>query len=707
MAALETFYIDPDEEIPSIVSRLKTTQSGFLVFVIPQRAVLFSSVITMRLFKKEADRLGKDVFVVTQDEQGFDMARRVGFVARKSLEDLPFSIDRKKPSGVESFAKPSEENVTSFSESVASENAESSQIGVPWGESKKQEEELQLHLDQKESVAQHALPRFVEEGGERNVEREEKDLFHKEQSKPSSSEDKERDVQSELRKPRSVAQALSSAPGRRHADVIAPGNSVASPRVLSGGVPERPVLRRESNLITQSVKHSDLEKEEEVGSSVWGDQVEKPMRPKEVVPERDVEQKKEQRVFVKKEELKVKREERRPNPGISYAESEQEEMVGSRAQWIIAISFFVILGMIACIGIYLQSPEADIVVHLKKQAVSGDASYTARADGGDIATKFLEYDDTVTMTGDATGATSSSGTKARGMVTLYNAFSKESQALVATTRLQSPEGKIFRIVKSVTIPGFSEQDGQVQPGSVDVEIQADESGEAGNIGATKFTIPGFSGGPKSEKIYAESRETLHGGGAGDGSDRTVSQGDVATVKKKIERKVRDVLLEKAKTDMDSGMTSDDLIEVTFLEETSVPTVGTVAKTFDLTAKVQARYSVFSDTDARVVALKTVGVKNGSESVVFDAKSATLEYGKMSVDFEKKTVDIKMFVTGDSSSGVSLDAVREDILGKNESELQSVVGKYPQIAGFEVNLRKSYFQRVIPKDSSKVHITEAK
>ncbi|KKR58175.1 MAG: hypothetical protein UU08_C0002G0045 [Candidatus Uhrbacteria bacterium GW2011_GWE2_40_58] len=89
---------------------------------------------------------------------------------------------------------------------------------------------------------------------------------------------------------------------------------------------------------------------------------------------------------------------------------------------------------------------------------------------------------------------------ATGVVTLYNT-STSSQPLVKTTRLLSPEGVLFRLNESVTIP---------QGGSVTVEVYADEKGASGNIEPTTFTIPGLSE-TKQALIYAESTESFTGG----------------------------------------------------------------------------------------------------------------------------------------------------------------------------------------------------
>jgi hypothetical protein len=86
--------------------------------------------------------------------------------------------------------------------------------------------------------------------------------------------------------------------------------------------------------------------------------------------------------------------------------------------------------------------------------------------------------------------------KARGIITVYNEWGSSSQILVASTRFLSKDGKLFRTVKTISVPGFKRIEGKDIPGTIDVEVVAAEAGEEYNIKPTAFTIPGFEGSSK-------------------------------------------------------------------------------------------------------------------------------------------------------------------------------------------------------------------
>lgn len=90
--------------------------------------------------------------------------------------------------------------------------------------------------------------------------------------------------------------------------------------------------------------------------------------------------------------------------------------------------------------------------------------------------------------------------RAEGEVMLINTTAR-NQPLVATTRVRSPDGRIFRLLQGTMIPAR---------GRVTARVRADESGASGDIAPTRFTIPGL---PSSlqETIYAESTTPFTGG----------------------------------------------------------------------------------------------------------------------------------------------------------------------------------------------------
>ena len=89
---------------------------------------------------------------------------------------------------------------------------------------------------------------------------------------------------------------------------------------------------------------------------------------------------------------------------------------------------------------------------------------------------------------------------ATGFVTLYN-NSGSAQPLIATTRLLTADGVLFRLKDKVVAPAN---------GTVEAEVYADVEGESGNIGPSEFTIPGLNE-AKQKEIYATSVKKMEGG----------------------------------------------------------------------------------------------------------------------------------------------------------------------------------------------------
>ncbi len=113
---------------------------------------------------------------------------------------------------------------------------------------------------------------------------------------------------------------------------------------------------------------------------------------------------------------------------------------------------------------------------------------------------------------DATGELFS-GENATGTITLYNDADYE-WSLVAFTRLESPDGVIFRTQQFVTIPAGTE----AGPATLDVYVVADEKdsnddiiGDRGNIDAgTHFILPGLRESSQA-LLYGENSSAMTGG----------------------------------------------------------------------------------------------------------------------------------------------------------------------------------------------------
>lgn len=79
-------YIEIDDEITAIYDRLKQMKLKNLYLVVPKRAVLFQSIVNLKILKRKAEDLGKNIFIVTNDQNGIHLAGKIGLPVYDKLE---------------------------------------------------------------------------------------------------------------------------------------------------------------------------------------------------------------------------------------------------------------------------------------------------------------------------------------------------------------------------------------------------------------------------------------------------------------------------------------------------------------------------------------------------------------------------------------------------------------------------------------------
>lgn len=201
---------------------------------------------------------------------------------------------------------------------------------------------------------------------------------------------------------------------------------------------------------------------------------------------------------------------------------------------------------------------------------------TAQKPSGDkplLTSRIIETDVKASDTFPTTGETSTAAGKSSGQATIINTTSR-SYTFVATTRLLSKDGVLFRMKTASPIPAN---------GSVTVEVAADQPGPEGDIGPTTFTIPGLS--PDLQKLITAKSDASMTGGAG--TAKAVSAADIATAKAKLEERLKKEALENFGVMLAEGERIEaDLVTSKELAATW-PKAGTVGSTF--TAMLSLRF----------------------------------------------------------------------------------------------------------------------
>jgi|JI10StandDraft_1071094.scaffolds.fasta_scaffold77372_2 hypothetical protein len=85
----ETIYIDVDDEITSIIEKVRASKGGIVALVLPKRASMLQSIVNMRLLKRAADDVSKNLVLVTTESTLLPLAGMVGLHTASSPTSKP------------------------------------------------------------------------------------------------------------------------------------------------------------------------------------------------------------------------------------------------------------------------------------------------------------------------------------------------------------------------------------------------------------------------------------------------------------------------------------------------------------------------------------------------------------------------------------------------------------------------------------------
>ncbi len=170
--------------------------------------------------------------------------------------------------------------------------------------------------------------------------------------------------------------------------------------------------------------------------------------------------------------------------------------------------------------------------------------------------------------------------KANGQIMIYNTYSSDPQLLVKNTRLETPDGKIYRTDKTITVPGTSVSEGKIIAGEIEATVFADQPGEKYNIGLVDFTIPGFKDSVKREKIYGRSKTEMKNGFVGETA--VITENDINELQSQLKEKIKDYLLKVGVNPKpDEFLLYDDARQIVFEEIKNGLKPGDEADTLEL------------------------------------------------------------------------------------------------------------------------------
>lgn len=687
----KTLYVDVDEEITSIIDRIRAEQAAEIFLVVPKEAMLTHGVINLKLIKKEIDKIDKSVMIATNDANAKKVIERLGIKTKEITGDIERENESPQPKIKQEMKdkaiseKATDEVIDKVGE-TAPKTKKQMDIGsdnfFDGSSAQSFSTEIDESLDQEKKQNQGTPGQFQVDAQKHAAADEgtSPNMFHPEQLK--------RELYAKKR-----AEAL------RKKQTLQPSMSPhAVPLTMQPQTQQASAQKRKISVSSRDSRNKDL----------FGNYQEE----KHNIPTRNgfgfgkaSSEKKAEKFFSRSNPLE------KEQKTIRKEVKKEQKSKKTSLRWKIAMPVLILIVGLGATGMWMYAnyPKVQIAIHLKKESISKEIKIIAKEgasrdnlDEGVIPGRYIELTVEKSMEFDTTGETfESDDGKARGKVTIYNRFSSSSQPLVATTRVLSKDGKLFRLIDGVTVPGMSGE----EPGTIEADVISDEPGEDYNIAASTFTIEGFKGNPKYEKFEVVSKSTMTDGGNPDSNKKLsmVTEQDLDAARKKTIEALEETLEQDVSKQIDKNMRIIiDSVEKEIVAVESSQKAKDIAKKFTYTVTQKVKAIMFDNEDVNFLAIKELE-KDVDSGYLMDSVSQAV-FKKGIADLEEKS--ITMYIDAEAIIWPSIDKenIINGIVGKKEEEMKAFLVNYPEIEKVESTTIPSWLT-TIPVSRDKVEMIE--
>lgn len=394
----------------------------------------------------------------------------------------------------------------------------------------------------------------------------------------------------------------------------------------------------------------------------------------------------------------------RPEPKIEIPKKPKKRPLPSLSRKIALILLFplLVLGILSFLN--LGRAEIEIVleselIDLEKKVILG-SNLPPDSKEDSIPATIIEDVRTISREFPATGQ-GSVEKRAEGTIRVYNEYSTNTQAFVEKTRFISAEGKLFRSLERILVPGQKYEAGKLVSGFVDIKVQAVEPGEDYNINPTTFSIPGLLGTNMYTSFYAKSFSAMKGG----------SEGMVSQVKEDDLKRAKEVLKEELfekgflklqeKCKEQSLTLLENLVSREVLEESCSAKTGDNVDSFTCEAKVRLKALVFKEEDIKRF-IKTAILSKVPEGKQIQPGSLELSYFLESKDLEKGQADLDLTSLAAVLPPIDEAFLKKGTAGKSKEEVKIFLETYPGVKKARLKLWPFWLKRV-PASPERINI----
>jgi len=603
---MKNIYLEPEEEIISIVDRLSQVEADQIYLIVPPGAQIWQSSINLKLLKREADGMNKQVTLIVSDDLGAEMAERIGFAVKKG-KDLPKAeLAQAGPTTIRKEKKPDKDDM----------------IGnlVKEMDSERKSAKFYPFSSQKKTSLGFSGFRSKKTPGFKESKQDMSDIVNP-----------EKDIKINFFRRNPLKKSIS--------------------------------IKKTSEL--------------------------PPIQKKSTEPE----------PVISEPISKKKFDHSRQLDSLTLSSS-------GGFRWSKILFVFIVLAFVvsAAVG-YVILPSAEVIIYPKTEQVSFDLSIVgsraiSQLDEGLNKIPLQEIEVRKTKSKEFTSTGEEEVTeKARGFILIYNEFSSVPQTLVATTRFESPDGKVFRIMENVIVPGAKIEQGKIVANSIEVEVVADQPGADYNISPTNFTIPGFEGTVKFAGFYGRSQSPMSGGYTG--IARIVLSEDLENAEnelsEELKNEIRQALEEQIPEDLkvlDQGL-KEDIVVVSEIEDGAVMDKFT----FEISATVKAL--IYKESDLKSLIDLNL-VSNISDDKKPLSQTQQINWIDVVIDWDEGEASLDLSIQEDAAWQIDIPSLKRDLAGKKEVEVRKYLASQPEIERAKVTFWPFWVNK-IPKQDEKIKV----
>ena len=397
-------------------------------------------------------------------------------------------------------------------------------------------------------------------------------------------------------------------------------------------------------------------------------------------------------------------------PALKEKWAKKERIAGKKSKILLGV-FFALVAFYYLGFVLLAKAEVNIITKKMEMPFSG----TILVDRNVFVTNFSQAvlpGNLFVFKADETQEFSSTGQgkderKAKGIITIYNNYSTSPQILVATTRFEAPDNKIFRLDSRIVVPGASTKNGELIPSTIDVKVTADEAGPDYNIDACnlpdcKFTIPGLlgEGTLKFNGFYGVSTKEMAGGSFG--AVPLVTSGDLKNAEEIILQTVMDSIEQdlQNKVPKELKVLSEAKSGIKITNVDSDASVGDYREKFTVSAEGEVNIIAFNEDD--IIEYIQVMLDEDKDENYEYCQKPELAYLEFKTDFNEGTLKMLVKTNQIVCHKLSLDEIKQTIAGKSRGELDKIFESNPGIKEVEVKLWPLWIRKV-PNSLKKINL----